>query len=183
MKKILRSFIITGLCFFSLLINTNIAKAIEVTYTPMNVPNINSSWKTWMDYRAITNKNSAQYKLIQQWGWSDSQGFMRANGERDLGITDDYYMIALGNYYGTKMGTKYRITTNTGNVFYGILADAKAYPEVNSTKQYCLRNKDIVECLVYTPLLNKEVKKWGSANVYMPLNGSITKIERIDFTY
>lgn len=154
---------------------------MTVKYTPLSVPNINSSWKTWMDYRAVTNKASAQYKLIHKWGWCDSQGFMRVNGERDLGITDDYYMIALGNYYGTKMGTKYRITTDTGNVFYGILSDAKAFPEVNSTKQYGLRNKDIVECLVYTPKLNSNVKRMGSANVYAPLNGSITKIERIDF--
>lgn len=157
------------------------ASAMTVKYTSLGVPNINSSFKTYMDYRAVTNKASAQYKLIHNWGWCDNQGFMRVNGERDLGITDDYYMIALGNYYGTTMGTKYRITTDTGNVFYGILSDAKAYPEVNSTKQYGLRNKDIVECLVYTPMLNKDVKRMGSANVYAPLNGSITKIERIDF--
>lgn len=181
MKTITQKIIM--LVFVLVLLTSSTVNAITVSYTPMGVPNINSSWKTWMDYRAITNKSSAQYKLIHNWGWVDGQGFMRVNGERDLGITDDYYMIALGSYYGSKMGTKYRFTTNTGNVFYGILSDAKAYPEVNSTNQYGLRNKDIVECLVYTPMLNKEVKMWGTANVYMPLNGSITKIERIDFTY
>ena len=171
------------LVFVLVLLTSSTVNAMTVSYTAMGVPNINSSWKTWMDYRAITNKASAQYKLIHNWGWVDEQGFMRVNGERDLGITDDYYMIALGSYYGSKMGTKYRFTTNTGNIFYGILSDAKAYPEVNSTNQYGLRNKDIVECLVYTTMLNKEVKMWGTANVYMPLNGSITKIERIDFAY
>lgn len=172
--------VMAGLAAITMLATSSVM-AMTVKYTPMDVPNINSSWKTWMDYRAVTNKASAQYKLIHNWGWVDGQGFMRVNGERDLGITDDYYMIALGSYYGSKMGTKYRFTTNTGNVFYGILSDAKAYPEVNNTNQYGLRNKDIVECLVYTPMLNKEVKMWGTANVYMPLNGSITKIERIDF--
>ena len=38
-----------------------------------------------------------------------------------------------------------------------------------------------IEFLVDTRYLNKTVRRMGSANVYMPLNGSITKIERIDF--
>lgn len=154
--------------------------ALSATYTDLGVPNINSSFKTWMDYRCVTNTSSPQYKWIHAWGWSDSQGFMRANGEKDLGIMDDYYMIALGSYYGTQIGTKYRITTDAGNTFYGVLCDQKADYHTNSTHQYA-SNKDIVEFLVDSRKLNTDVKRMGSANVYMPLNGSITKIERIDF--
>lgn len=157
-----------------------IANAKTPSYTSLGVPNVNSSFKTWMDYRAITSKNSPQYKLIKNWGWRDGQGFMRVNGERDLGVTDDYYMIALGSYYGTKIGTKYRITTSSGNVFYGILSDCKANKHTNSTNQYA-RNKDVVEFLVDTRYLNKTVKKMGNANYYAPLSGSIVKIERIEF--
>ena len=134
MKKIIR--LITIILTATLLGST--ANAMTVTYTPLSVPSINSSWKTWMPYTAVTNRASAQYKLRVNWGWTDNQGFRRVNGERDLGIVDDYYMVALGNYYGTTMGTKYRFTTDMGNVFYGILSDAKGYPEVNSTKQYGL---------------------------------------------
>ena len=133
-----------------------------------------------MDYRCITNKNSAQYKFIKAWGWSDSNGFMRANGERDLGIKDDYYLIALGSYYGTTIGTKYKITTDTGNVFYGVLADCKDDSHTNNTHQYSYNN-DVVEFIVDTKKLNKTVKVMGSANVYMPLNGRIASIERINF--
>lgn len=164
-----------------MLLFTTVASATTITYTPLGVPNINSSWKTWMDKKYITNKNSAQYKLIENWGWVDSQGFMRVSSEKELGISDDYYMIALGSYYGTTMGTKYKFTTNTGKVFYGILSEAKDKTETNSTQQYGTANKDIIEFLVHTPSLNKEVKFYGTANVYMPLNGSIISIERIDF--
>lgn len=155
---------------------------LTVQYTSLGVPNINGSFKTYMDYRAITNKNSPQYKFIQQWAWSDYEGFMRCNGEKDLGIEDNYYLIALGSYYGTEIGTKYRITLDTGRVFYGVLADCKADKHTNSTNQYG-RNKDIVEFLVDTRRLNRSVRYHGTANVYMPLNGSVAKIERIDFTY
>lgn len=155
---------------------------ISVIYTSLGVPDINSSFKTYMDYRTITDKLSKQYTFIKTWGWSDNNGFMRVNGERDLGINDDYYMIALGSYYGTEIGTKYKITTDTGNVFYGILCDCKADRHTNFTNQYSYNN-DIVEFIIDSKKLNSDIKKIGSANVYMPLNGNISIVEKIDFVW
>ena len=105
---------------------------------------------------------------------------MRCNGEQDLGITDDYYMVALGSYYGTGIGTKYKIITDTGNVFYTVLCDQKADCDTDSTHRYSYNN-DVVEFIVDTRSLNKTVKLFGSANVYMPLNGKIASVERIAF--
>ena len=153
---------------------------ITITYTSLGVPAIKSFFKTYMDYRTITNKSSPQYNFIQIFGWCDNNGFMRANGERDLGVADDYYMIALGSYYGTEIGTKYKISTDTGNVFYGILCDQKDDAHTNSTHQYA-SNNDVVEFIVDTRTLISTVKRMGSANVYMPLNGNIESIEKMDF--
>ena len=50
--------------------------SIDITYTSLGVPAINSSFKTYMDYRTITNKLSPQYNFIKAWGWSDNNGFM-----------------------------------------------------------------------------------------------------------
>lgn len=170
----------------SSLFTTVSAKAVDVTYTNMGVPNIQSYFKTWMDYRCITDKSSPQYKMVNKinnnWIYTDSEGFLRAYGEKDLGIPDDYYVIALGSYYGTNITDKYKITTDTGKVFYGILGDQKNDKHTNSTNQYASMN-DIVEFVVNTKVLNKDVKRMGSANVYMPLNGNITKIEKIDFIW
>ena len=163
--------------------NNTLQTQARIQYTPLETPNINSSFKSWMSYKAITNRNSKQYKFIGTWGWSDNEGFMRCSGERDLGIDQDYYLIALGSYYGTQIGTKYRITLDTGRVFYGALADCKDNKHTNSTNQYIPHNGNIVEFLVDTKRLNKNVKQMGSANVYMPLNGRIVKIERMDFIY
>lgn len=179
MKKSIKAIVATILLTFGMGIQAN--AAIKAEYTSLGVPtNVNTSFKTYMDWRCITSKNSPQYKYVRQWGWMDENGFMRASGERDLGIEDDYYLIALGSYYGNTIGTKYKITTDTGNVFYGVLADQKANVHTNSTNQYA-GNKDVVEFLVDTRYLRKDVKRMGSANVYMPLNGRIAKIERIDF--
>lgn len=157
-----------------------VSGGMQVTYTPMGVPEIDSSFKTYMDYRTITNTSSAQYQYIQRWGWSDYEGFLRADGEKDLGIGDNYYMIALGSYYGTEIGTKYRITTDTGQIFYGVLCDQKADMHTNATHQYA-GNNDVVEFLVDTRKLNADVKRMGSADCYAPLSGRIAKIERISF--
>lgn len=164
-------------------VSVSYTSKLVAKYTDLGVPNINSYFKTWMSYTAITDKSSPQYKFINTYGYFDNEGFMRTNGESDLGITEDYYMIALGSYYGTSIGTKYRITLDTGRVFYGVLADCKANVHTNSTNQYVPHNKNIVEFIVNPKLLNKDVKRMGSANVYMPLNGKISKIERIDFIY
>ena len=170
------------------------AFAIEPHYTSLGVPNINSSWKTWMDYSAITAKGSPQWSYLRNWCWVDWQGFVRCNAERDLGITDDYYAVAMGSYYGSTIGTKYRVTLDTGRVIYCVLCDQKADIHTNGANQYASHN-DILEFLVNTyekdsykrpipgnsHLLNWQVKRDGNANVYMPLNGSVSKIERIDF--
>lgn len=158
------------------------AFAISVTYTQMDVPPINSSFKTYMDYRAITNHSSNQWKYISTWGWVDGEGFMRCNGERDLGINDDYYLVAMGSYYSSEIGTKFRIKTDTGNQFYVALGDQKANCDTDYKNQYSYNN-DILEMIVNTPTLNSIVKLMGTANVYMPLNGSITSIEKMTFNY
>ena len=155
-----------------------------ISFIPMNVPDIDSSFKTYMAYQVWErNKatNSAQYKFFKRWGWVDSQGFVRCSAEKDLGIPEDYYMVALGSYYGTTLGTKYKITLDTGRVFYAILGEFKANIHTNSTNQYSLDNNDIVEFVVDENKLKPNVKQMGSANVYMPLSGKVVKIERIDF--
>ena len=159
---------------------TNKPKLI-VKYTSLNIPNINSSFKSWMSHKAVTNKQSPQYKFINKYGWVDAEGFMRASCEPDLGVRQDYYMIALGSYYGTTIGTKYKITLDTGRVFYGVLSECKSDIHTNSTNQYVTHNKNIIEFLVDETKLNSLVKNMGSANVYMPLNGSVSKIEKMDF--
>ena len=157
--------------------------ALSVTYTELGVPNINSSFKTYMDYRCVTNTSSPQYKFINTWGWVDDNGFLRCSGESDFGVTDNYYVVAMGSYYSTTPGDKFRITTDTGNVFYTAIGDLKDDRHTNSTHQYTIGTNDILEFLVYTPTLLRDVKFHGSANVYMPLNGSIAKVEKMTFVY
>lgn len=161
--------------------HNNIQLSNKIQYTSLDVPYIDSSFKTWMNYKAVTNTRSDQYKFINTYGFADSEGFMRCAKDEDFGIEQDYYLIALGSYYGTIIGTKYRITLDTGNVFYGVLGDCKADKHTNSTNQYIPSNGNIVEFIVDTSILNSKVKRLGSANCYEPLSGKVVKIEKINF--
>lgn len=161
-------------------IEIQVNKAEAVVYTQMDVPYIDSSWKSYMDYRTITNATSDQYKFIHNNAYSDENGFMRSKADPEIG--QEYYLVALGSFYGTKIGTKYRITTDKGNVFYAVLGDCKDDRHTNSTHQYTtVGNYNVVEFLVDTKTLIHEVKYHGTANRYAPLGGKITKIERINF--
>ena len=152
-----------------------------VRYISMEVPNIDTSFKTWMSYKAVTNKRSPQYNYIHTYGWSDEEGFMRVEADEEYSIEQDYYMIALGSFYGTEISTKYRITLDTGKVFYGALADCKDDKHTNSINQYISHNGNVVEFLVDKTKLNKNVRKTGDASAYAPLKGNIIKIEKMIF--
>lgn len=158
------------------------AHAKHVSYISRDVPKHNSSFKTYMDANALS-KSSTQYKFIKKWGYIDSNGFYRCKAEADFGVTSDYYIVAMGSYYTRTVGDKFRITTDTGNVFYVTIGDFKADIHTNSKHQYTVMNKDIVECIVNTKTLLPEVRRMGTCNVFMPLNGSIVKIEKMNFIY
>lgn len=153
----------------------------KIEYVSLGVPDIDSSFKSWMSYKAVTNTKSDQYKFINTYGYADSDGFMRCAKDDDFGVEQDYYLIALGSYYGTTIGTKYKITLDTGKFFYGVLGDCKADVHTNSTNQYVPMNGNVVEFIVDTAILNSKVKRLGSANCCEQLNGRITKIEKMNF--
>lgn len=152
---------------------------VAIQYESLDVPDIPSSFKAFMDYRTITDENSRQYQYISQHAQVDEHGFLRA--ESETVVPEDYYLIALGSFYGTDIGAKYKITTDSGGVFYGVLADCKADKHTNSTNQYTVvGTPNIVEFIVDTKMLNKAVKYHGSAGAHAPLSGNIVKIERIE---
>lgn len=76
-----------------------------------------SSKKPYMDYRMITDQSSKQYQLIH------SAMIVQDNGL--LTTVDGYVGVALGSVYGD-IGTRYRVTTDAGQVFYVIKIDEKS---------------------------------------------------------
>lgn len=139
----------------------------ETSSKNLGVSSKASSFKSYMDYRCITNKRSYQYKLIQS-SVTDS------NGLRKIG---EYYCVAMGTYYG-KLGDKFYIETDEGACWKVILADIKSDSHTNSTHQYTTANRCMMEFIVDTKKLPKSIKNSGTVNG-LGFQGNIITVKKI----
>lgn len=141
----------------------------EEQYESLEIPQGDCSSFLYMDYRAITDTSSKQWEL-QQVAWTDDQGFRR--------IGDDY-CVALGTFYG-QVGDRFRITTDRGNVYSVIQADAKGW-DSNGWYHVAGNGKiNLVEFIVATEYLPNEVTVMGDCGVLDNIGGNVVKIERLE---
>lgn len=142
--------------------------AEEDRYSNRGVCAFGTYKKTYMDYRAI-NINSTQRHII------DNQTSVRDDG---LLVTEDGFIgVALGSTYGA-LGTRYRITTDTGQVFKVIKVEAKSD---NHTTNGCQDGSGaIVEFVIDQDKARESYSSamyHGDFNHIAEFNGSIVKIE------
>ncbi len=133
-----------------------------------DIPDIKTFFKTYMDYRTITNKSSKQWEM-QQNAKTDEFG---------LRTYDDMYMVALGTYYTQKCGEIFNITFDNGYTIKCITGDIKSDAHTDSLKQH--RNGNVVEFIVDTNKLDSLPKKMGDISwCHDKFKGNITKIQKI----
>lgn len=123
-----------------------------------------------MDLDAITNTQSKQYKLKQSY-WLDEYGHYRYSSN-DI----DYYVVALGSYYG-EIGDKFRITLSNGNIFYVIKGDEKSDTQ---TVSGCYHpDGSVIEFIIDTNTVYSAYENFnGGFQVYDKWNGDIIKVEK-----
>lgn len=139
------------------------------TLVSMDLPKVSGKTKTFAYYTAVTVKSSPQYKLLNS---KDCY----TDPETGIRMVDGCYCVALGSFYGSKIGTKYRITVSSGNSFDVILCDQKANRHTDKKHQYAKRNKDILEFYVEKRNIPAQVR--GSYDVLEQFKGKITAIEK-----
>lgn len=110
-------------------------KAQPVILPVPDVPG--TDFKTFMDYRAITDKTSGQYQL-QQSAKTNEAGFRTYNG---------LPMIALGTYYVEKVSYTVRVHLDNGNTFSAVVGDIKDDAHTTETNQV-MPNGNVVEFIV-----------------------------------
>ena len=141
------------------------------TLISMDLPSVRGKTKTFAYYTAVTLKSSPQYKLLR----SDKCTTDKKTGIR---MYEGCYCVALGSYYGTKIGTKYRITFSSGNSINVVLCDQKANRHTDSKHQYAVNNKDIVEFYVQGSMIPKAIRGRGDYGRLSQFSGSVTSIEK-----
>ena len=147
------------------------------TLEEMQIPNCDTSFKAYMDYRCITNKASDQYKL-QLSAWTDNMGLRRV---------DDYYLVAMGTYYSDNIGDKFRITLEGDKTFDVMIGDVKADIHTDKNNMYSpvynsngtFKSANVIEFIIDAKSIDRKVKLMGDVSAYDEFAGNIVKIERI----
>lgn len=144
---------------------------VQSVTTPikMGLPSVSGSTKTYAHYTAVTARSTAQYKLL-----NSSECY--TDEETGIRMVDDCYCVALGSYYGSKIGTKYRIELSTGKSFKVILCDQKSNRHTDANNQYAVRNKDVIEFYVQKSKIPKSVR--GNYGNLSQFEGDIVSIEK-----
>lgn len=134
----------------------------------MELPEVSGEFKTYMDYRTITDTSSRQYSL-------QTKAITNDDGIREL---DGRLMVAMGTYYTKKVGKKFDITLSTGEVIPVIVGDIKSDLHTDPTNRYIEHNGNIVEFIVNEDVLDRKVRITGSLN-HGKLKGKITQIQEV----
>ena len=146
--------------------------------TEYSIPNYDTSFKTYMDYRCITDKTSAQY-MLQMEAYTDDMGLRKY---------EDHYIVAMGTYYSDNVGDTFKITLDNDYSFNVIIGDIKADCHTDSKNMYSpvydengnFVSANVIEFIVDTKKLDRSVKKLGTIEAYDDFKGNIVKIERTD---
>lgn len=150
--------------------------AVVETKTPSKkvieyaVPLGDTSFKSYMSWKAITNTDSKQYKL-QKSCWTDKKGLRRHNND---------YVIALGSYYADYIGQRFTITLDTGKTFTAVVGDFKANKHTDESNKYTPMEdggKNVIEFIVDTDELDKTARKMGDIS-YAGFKGNVESIKR-----
>lgn len=145
--------------------------------TDYELPKIDTSFKTYMDYRCITDTSSEQYKL-QDKAYTDNDGFRRVG---------EAYVVAMGTYYSQEVGKTFRITFDNGNDVLVIVGDIKADSHTDPEHKYTavydssgnFISANVLEFVVDTNKISRKAKRMGSVGVYEMLQGNIASITEI----
>lgn len=133
-----------------------------IEYEEFQACDTTSTFKSWMDYRMITDQSSKQYKLQQE---SETD----PNGHR---TTLNRLHIAIS---GFEIGDELNISLSSGTIVNTIVSDVKASTDCTHA------DGSLIEFVIDKDLLRSDIKRSGNFNdVY---EGTITLIERVGNYY
>ena len=138
------------------------------SYVDFEIPTY-SGFKSYMDYRTVTVPTSAQYNLLNTYGYSDG-GFRKVN---------DRYCIAIGSYFNTSIGQYIDLILENGIVIKCIMGDLKADIHTENNNIFTSANKCCSEFIVDLNTLDPYVAKTGNISKNNPSWDSPVKYIRV----
>ena len=129
---------------------------------------ITGSFKSYMDYRAITDESTRQWGL-QQIANTDQQGFRKLN---------DCYMVALGTGFAPEVGICFEVEFSTGKVIAVVSGDIKDNSDTDNGNKYHLSDNSMIEFIVDEDKVDVSALYHGDMS-YAGFVGDIVRISRL----
>lgn len=127
----------------------------ESTPTPLPDPFYGqSTFKSYENYKNITNTSSPQYALQQE----------AYTGDYGIRMVGDRYCVAMGSHWAKKIGTKLDVYLESGELIKVILGDNKQDQHTSHGRKVGADNKDVLEFIVDVDQIPEKVKNCGSFN-------------------
>lgn len=123
----------------------------ETNFEVYKIPNT-TGFKSYMDFRTITDKTSNQYKIQSTYAYTGNYGIRMVN---------DRYCIALGTYYGAEVGQYVDLVLENDVIIHCVLAEIKADEHTDSNNIITLHNGCATEFVVDSDMLVRNVKIIG----------------------
>ena len=127
----------------------------ECEFVMYDIPKY-EGFKSWMSYKAITNKSSKQYKLQQ----------IAATGFGGVRVVDSRMCVAIGTAFNADIGTYVDLILEDGFIIPCVVADIKSSKHTDSSNVFTVagKSKRTICCTEFVVDLNKlddKVKKTG----------------------
>lgn len=123
----------------------------EANFEVYKIPDT-TGFKSFMDFRTITDSTSKQYKIQSTYAYTGNYGIRMVN---------DRYCIALGTYYGAEVGQYVDLVLENDVVIHCVLVEIKADEHTDSNNIVTLHNGCVTEFVVDSDMLVHNVKIYG----------------------
>lgn len=122
-------------------------------YKQYSVPK-SSGFKSYMGYKAITNRRSRQYQLQVKYAYTGNYGIRQVK---------DRYCVAIGSYFGVKIGQYFDLVLKNGTIIPCIAGDAKANKDTDGSNIFS-RNGCCSEFVVDSGSLVSSIRRSGNVS-------------------
>lgn len=140
----------------------------------MELPqNVSTESKLFTDYR-FYNIDGTPHKRLQERAWTDENGLRRFNND---------YIVAMGSFYSTSIGDRFKVFLDTGKSFTVIFGDGKWDADCDERHMYTpIVNYDgevvanLLEFIIDSDVLDPDVYEYGSLERMNNFKGDIEAI-------
>lgn len=155
--------------------NNNILTSVDKWSVNEEVPlpDLPTNMKFCVDYRWYGIEDTPHNRM-QNLSYTDDKGCRRYNND---------YCVALGSFYSKRIGDRFEVTLDNGNVFTVITGDMKADCDTDITNMYapCINYDNencanVLEFIVDDKAVSNDMYAYGSLDYHEEFKGNIVKM-------